>query len=55
MILRTLEDDPDAKITIRMLMSSIPVFFWGVRLSGYIFVRHTREDYRYKEMREGWE
>jgi steroid 5-alpha reductase family enzyme len=55
MILRSLSDDPDAKVTIRMLMASIPVFFWGVRLSSYIFVRHTREDYRYKEMREGWE
>ena len=55
MILRALSDDPDAKVTPRMLMSSIPVFFWGLRLSSYIFVRHTREDYRYKEMREGWE
>ena len=29
---------------------------WGVRLSLYIFIRHNGkgEDYRYKEMREGW-
>ncbi len=29
---------------------------WGLRLSIYIFIRHSGkgEDYRYKEMREGW-
>ena len=48
LILRAMSDDPDAKITNRMLMATIPVFAWGLRLSGYIWIRHTREDYRYQ-------
>jgi steroid 5-alpha reductase family enzyme len=55
MILRACSEDPDAKITVRMLMGSIPVFFWGIRLSSYIWIRHTREDYRYQQMREDWD
>merc|ERR1719453_1358145 len=42
-------------ITPRMYMISIPVFIWGLRLGIYLFIRHKREDYRYKEMREDWE
>lgn len=38
-----------------MILATIPVFIWGLRLSSYIFVRHKSEDYRYKQMREGWE
>ena len=30
------------------------VTIWSLRLSIYIFIRHKREDYRYKEMRERW-
>lgn len=42
-------------ITSRMLIITIPVFIWAARLSTYIASRHTGEDYRYKEMRLGWE
>jgi len=38
-----------------MILISVPVLFWGVRLSYHIWKRHTREDYRYKQMREEWE
>ena len=27
---------------------------WMLRLSSYIWVRHKKEDWRYKEMREDW-
>lgn len=32
------------------------VLVWGLRLAIYIFIRHSGkgEDYRYKEMRDGW-
>jgi steroid 5-alpha reductase family enzyme len=53
--MRSMSEDPDAKITPRMLMATIPVFIWGFRLAGYIFVRHKKEDYRYQQMREGWQ
>ena len=35
---------------------NILTLVWGLRLAIYIFVRHSGkgEDYRYKEMREGW-
>jgi steroid 5-alpha reductase family enzyme len=38
------------------LLVNILTLIWGLRLSIYIFVRHSGkgEDYRYKEMREGW-
>lgn len=41
--------------TQNLLVNAL-VFVWGLRLSVYIFVRHRGkgEDYRYKEMREGW-
>jgi len=42
-------------ITPRMWLISVPVFLWGVRLAVYILIRHKSEDYRYKEMRLGWE
>ena len=43
------------EITPRMYLITAPVFFWGVRLAVYIWVRHKSEDYRYKELRLGWE
>ena len=56
-ILRHIESskNEDAQITLRMIMCSVPVLIWGLRLSSYIFFRHKREDYRYKKMREDWE
>lgn len=42
-------------ITPRMLLITIPVFVWSARLSSYIAIRHKGEDYRYKQMREGWD
>ena len=42
-------------LTARMLLITIPVYFWGFRLAYHIWKRHKAEDYRYKEMREGWE
>ena len=41
-------------ITARMWLITSCVAIWALRLSIYIFVRHKREDYRYKEMREDW-
>ena len=38
-----------------MVLITVPVFIWGLRLAVYIGIRHKSEDYRYKEMREGWE
>lgn len=57
LILRLIESEnnEEAKITARMWICSVPVLLWGLRLSSYIFFRHTREDYRYKQMREDWE
>ena len=40
--------DEDDKITPRMLIATIPVCLWGLRLSYHIWSRHKREDYRYK-------
>ena len=41
-------------ISARMWLITALVAVWALRLSIYIFVRHKREDYRYKEMREDW-
>lgn len=38
-----------------MFLITVPVFLWSLRLSSYIAIRHTGEDYRYKQMREGWD
>merc|ERR1711990_449917 len=35
-ILRAMSDDPDAKITTKMIVISVPVLIWGLRLSLYI-------------------
>ena len=43
------------QITSRMLLATLPVFIWGSRLAIYIFLRKNGEDYRYKELRLGWE
>merc|ERR1712070_327245 len=57
LILRYLEgkNNQDAQVSNRMILATIPVFIWGLRLSSYIFVRHKSEDYRYKKMRADWE
>lgn len=41
--------------TQNLLINALTLI-WGLRLALYIFVRHGKngEDYRYKEMREGW-
>jgi len=41
-------------VSKRMLLITIPVYFWGFRLAYHIGKRKKAEDYRYKEMREGW-
>lgn len=43
------------EITSRMVLITVPVFLWSSRLAIYIWMRHRSEDYRYKEMRDGWE
>lgn len=43
------------QITARMILVTAIVWFWGARLAHHIWARHTREDYRYKKMREDWE
>jgi steroid 5-alpha reductase family enzyme len=35
-----------------MLVITIPICIWAARLTSYIFIRWTGEDYRYKMMRE---
>merc|ERR1712153_180373 len=45
----------DLEINARMILAQCLVSIWALRLSIYIGIRHTREDYRYKEMREDWE
>lgn len=42
-------------ITDRSWFITVPVLVWAARLSSYIAVRHKGEDYRYKQLREGWE
>lgn len=41
-------------ITPRMILVTILVLIWGIRLSLYIFRRHKKEDYRYQLMRRAW-
>ena len=45
----------DYGICARQIFANILVFIWALRLSFHIFIRHTSEDYRYKEMRQNWE
>ena len=44
-------------MTYRMIMISIPMYIWGLRLCIYLWVRKYKinEDYRYKLLRESWE
>jgi steroid 5-alpha reductase family enzyme len=44
----------DRGITARMWFITACITLWALRLSIYIFIRHKKEDYRYKEMREDW-
>lgn len=39
-----------------LLLASLLVSIWGLRLSSHIFLRNSKksEDYRYKQMREKW-
>jgi len=48
------DDDKTWAITPRMWLITACEAVWALRLSSYIFIRHKREDYRYKEMREDW-
>jgi steroid 5-alpha reductase family enzyme len=50
-----MKDSFEPAITARMIIITVPVFIWGLRLAIYIFRRHKSEDYRYKKMREDWE
>ena len=43
------------EITPRMVLITVPIIIWAARLSLYILIRHKSEDYRYREMRQGWE
>jgi steroid 5-alpha reductase family enzyme len=43
------------EITARMILVTAIIWFWGVRLAYHIWARHRCEDYRYVQMREGWE
>jgi len=38
-----------------MILVTLLVIIWGLRLSIYLALRKKTEDYRYKEMREDWE
>lgn len=38
-----------------MIIVAVLVYAWAFRLSFYIAMRKTAEDYRYKKMREDWE
>ena len=38
-----------------MIIATALTCIWAARLSFHIWYRHKSEDYRYKEMREGWE
>lgn len=51
LILRAIDGYP---ISARMWLITSCVALWAFRLSIYIFIRHKREDYRYKDMRERW-
>ena len=41
-------------IYARVWLNFVLVSIWGIRLAIHIGVRHTKEDFRYVEMREGW-
>jgi len=43
------------EVNMRMIFAFVPVAVWAIRLSSHIGCRKRGEDYRYKEMREGWE
>ena len=40
-----------------LLLASLLISLWGLRLSSHIFLRNRKkdEDYRYQEMRQKWE
>jgi len=38
----------------RVILTAILITIWGVRLAYHIGARHTREDYRYVDMRNRW-
>jgi steroid 5-alpha reductase family enzyme len=38
----------------RVILTTVLVSIWGLRLSYHIGVRHTKEDYRYVDMRNRW-
>ena len=40
------------EITRRMIMITVPVIIWGLRLGYHIWSRHKGEDYRYFWMRK---
>lgn len=42
------------EINARMILSFTCVCLWGVRLAWHIARRHTREDFRYVDMRNRW-
>lgn len=41
-------------LNLRMIIITALAIVWALRLSLHIGIRHTSEDYRYKEMRENW-
>ena len=41
-------------INARMILSFVCVAIWGLRLAWHIGRRHTREDFRYVDMRNRW-
>lgn len=51
LVIRATNDYP---INARMWLITSCEAVWALRLSIYIAMRHKREDYRYKEMREDW-
>jgi steroid 5-alpha reductase family enzyme len=38
----------------RVILNTVLVTIWGVRLALHIGVRHTKEDFRYTDMRNRW-
>lgn len=54
LVIRASQPYPYNRINLRMWLITACVAIWALRLSSYIFKRHKREDYRYKEMRERW-
>lgn len=41
-------------INARMILCFVCVTLWGLRLSWHIARRHTKEDFRYVDMRNNW-